>query len=124
MTDTSLKFGDIVTVNFPGANPQGREQEGLRPGIIVGFPNRLGKPRFDLIIVVPLTTDNGQAWALTSPDLYPRLAAGVARLKLPSIALLDQIRAIDANRMIGYLGSLTPEQYEPILNCLNRLIGV
>ncbi|BAZ12589.1 hypothetical protein NIES4071_44200 [Calothrix sp. NIES-4071] len=124
MTNTSLKFGDVVTVNFPGANPQGREQEALRPAIVVGFPNCLGTPRFDLIIVIRLTTDKGQAWALASPDLYPRFPAGVARLNLPSIALLDQIRAIDANRITAYLGSLTPEQYEPILDSLHRLIGV
>ena len=123
MTDTYLKFGDVVTVNFPDANPQGREQEGLRPAIVVGFPNRLGTPRFDLIIVIPLTTDKGQTWALASPDLYPRLVAGVARLNLPSIALLDQIRAIDVNRINAYLGSLTPEEYEPILNNLYRLIS-
>jgi mRNA interferase MazF len=42
MTNRSLQFGDIVTVRFPTQNPQGREQEGYRPAIVVGFPNRLG----------------------------------------------------------------------------------
>jgi mRNA interferase MazF len=102
MTTRSLQFGDIVTARFPQQNPQGREQEGYRPAIVVGFPNRLGIPRFSLIVVIPMTTDRGQTWAITSPDLYPRFAAGVAGLSSPSIALLDQVRVLDVNRLIDY----------------------
>ncbi|GAX43287.1 hypothetical protein NIES4075_43000 [Tolypothrix sp. NIES-4075] len=121
-TTRSLQFGDIVTARFPQQNPQGREQEGYRPAIVVGFPSRLGIPRFELIVVIPMTTDRGLQWANTSPDLYLRFAAGVARLKSPSIALLDQLRVLDANRIVAYRGSLTPEQYEPILTGLGRMI--
>lgn len=109
MTNRLLQFGDVVTVRFPQQNPQGREQEGYRPAIVVGFPIRLGVPRFQLIIVIPMTTNHGQAWVIASPDLYPRLSAGVARLRLPSIALLDQVRAIDVNRIVEYRGKLTPK---------------
>ena len=123
MTTRSLKFGDVVTVQFPQQNPQGREQEGYRPAIVVGFPNRLGIPRFSLIVLIPLTTDKSQAWVINSPDLYPRLAVGVAGLKSPSIALLDQVRVLDVNRIVAYRGSLTPDQYEPILIGLQRMIG-
>ncbi|OUL17651.1 transcriptional regulator [Nostoc sp. T09] len=123
MTTRSLQFGDIITVRFPQQNPQGREQEGYRPAVVVGFPNRLGIPRFSLIIVIPMTTDTGQTWATASPDLYPRFATGVARLRSPSIALLDQIRVLDVNRIVDYRGSLTPEEYEPILIGLQRMIS-
>lgn len=102
MTTTSLKFGDIVTARFPEQNPQGREQEGFRPAIVVGFPNRLGTPRFRLIIVIPITTDRGQAWAIASPDLYPRFTAGTGGLRQPSIALLDQVRVLDVTRISEY----------------------
>ena len=123
MTNRSLQFGDIVTVGFPTQNPQGREQEGYRPAIVVGFPNRLGVARFELIIVIPMTTDRNQAWAVASPDLYPRFAPGVAGLRPPSIALLDRVRVLDVNRIVDYRGSLTPEQYAPILSGLQRMIG-
>jgi mRNA interferase MazF len=123
MTTRSLQFGDIVTAIFPQQNPQGREQEGYRPCIVVGFPNRLGVPRFELIVVIPLTTDKGQTWVTSSPDLYPRFAAGVGRLSSPSIALLDQVRVLDVSRIQVYLGSLTPEEYEPILIGLKRMIS-
>lgn len=123
MTNRSLQFGDVVTARFPQQNPQGREQEGFRPAIVVGFPNRLGIPRFSLIVVIPITTDKGQTWALTSPDLYPRFAAGVAGLSSPSIVLLDQVRVIDVNRIVDYRGSLTPDEYQPILIGLQRMIN-
>ncbi|MUG98660.1 type II toxin-antitoxin system PemK/MazF family toxin [Scytonema sp. UIC 10036] len=123
MTTTSLEFGDIVTARFPEHNPQGREQQGYRPAIVVGFPNRIGIPRFSLVIVVPMTTDKGQLWALSSPHLYPRFPIGVAQLRTPSIALLDQVRVIDVNRIVAYRGSLTPDQYEPILIGLQRIIS-
>jgi mRNA interferase MazF len=112
MTTRPLKVGDIVTTRFPEQMPQGREQEGYRPAIIVGFPNLLGIARFQVIVVVPMTTYKNQSWADNSPDLYPVFSAEVAGLKSPSIALLDQIRAIDARRIVNYRGSLTTEQYQ------------
>lgn len=123
MTTRSLQLGDIVTARFPQQDPQGREQEGYRPAIVVGLPNQLGVLRFPLIIVIPMTTDRGQAWALASPDLYPPFAAGVGGLRSPSIALLDQVRALDVHRIIEYRGSLTPEQYAPILSGLQQIIS-
>lgn len=108
---------------FSTQNPQGREQEGYRLAIVVGFPNRLGVPRFEMIIVIPLTTDKGQTWANGSPDLYPRFATGVGGLSSPSIALLDQVRVLDINRIAAYRGSLIPEEYEPILLALGRMIS-
>ncbi|MEY2856825.1 MAG: hypothetical protein RLZZ74_1137, partial [Cyanobacteriota bacterium] len=39
-----------------------------------------------------------QSWADNSPNLYPIFSAGIAGLKSPSIALLDQVRAIDGRR--------------------------
>lgn len=122
MTVRSLQFGDVVTAQFPEQNPQGREQKGYRPAIVVGFPERLGVPRFRLIVVIPATTDRGQMWAMTSPDLYPRFPAGIAGLRSPSIALLDQLRVLDVNRIVEYRGSLTADQYAPILTGLQRMI--
>jgi mRNA interferase MazF len=61
-----------------------------------------------------MTTYKNQSWANNSLNLYPVFSAGIAGLKSPSIALLDQIRAIDAKRIINYRGSLTIEQYEII----------
>lgn len=122
MTELILQIGDVVTAKFPSQNPSGREQEGYRPAIVVGIPSRLGKLRFPLVFVVPMTTDRGQEWATNSPDLYVRFSAGVAGLKSPSIALLDQVRAIDISRIVAYRGSLTPQQYIAIAETLQKIM--
>ena len=122
MTEHILQIGDVVTAKFPSQNPSGREQEGYRPAIVVGIPSRLGKLRFPLVFVVPMTTDRGQEWADINPNLYVRFSAGVANLKSPSIALLDQVRAIDISRIVAYRGSLTPQQYEAIAGSLQKII--
>ncbi|WP_292760830.1 hypothetical protein [Nostoc sp. NOS(2021)] len=58
---------------------------------------------------------------LNNPSLYPRLLAGAGGLALSSIVLLDQTRGLDINRVLAYLGTLTPEQYVPITNELTQL---
>lgn len=123
MTSFALEIGDIVTVYLPRHIPKGHEQEGYRPAIVAGFPKTIGTPRFSSIVLIPMTTDRGQAWANASPDLYPRFPAGMAGLSKPSIAMLDQIRILDVTRIYEYWGRLTSEQYEPILNGIQRMIN-
>ena len=122
MTEHILQIGDVVTAKFPSQNPSGREQEGYRPAIVVGIPSRLGKLRFPLVFVVPMTTDRGQEWADINSNLYVRFSAGIAGLKSPSIALLDQVRARDIYRIVAYRGSLTPQQYEEIAESLQKIM--
>lgn len=86
----------------------------MRPAVVVGLPEVLGEPRYPLMMLAPLTTDHGQAWALRSPALYPRLSGGTGGLRVDSFVLLDQLRALDEARMAGYLGALPNEAYEPI----------
>jgi mRNA interferase MazF len=122
MTDRVLQIGDVVTAKFPSQVPSGREQEGYRPAIVVGLPSRLGQQRFPLVFVIPMTTDRGQQWAAISPALYVQFSAGVAGLKSPSIALLDQIRAIDVSRILAYRGSLTSEEYGAIAAAIQQIM--
>ena len=122
MTERILQIGDVVTAKFPSQVPSGREQEGYRPAIVVGLPIRLGKLRFPLVFVVPMTTDRGQEWAAISPNLYVRFSASVAGLKSPSIALLDQVRAVDVSRIVAYRGSLTSQEYAAIAKALQKIM--
>jgi mRNA interferase MazF len=115
----TLAAGDVVSVLFPG----GREQQGYRPAVVVGVPERLGTPRFEVIIVVPMTTDRGQQWSDRSPRLYPRLDKGTANLRSPSICLLDQVRSIGAERVSGYRGTLDAEKYRPIHDGLREMMS-
>jgi mRNA interferase MazF len=121
MTTRPLKIGDIVTARFPEQKPQGKEQEGYRPAIVVGFPDVLGRLRFQVIIVAPMTTYKNQPWADNSPNLYPVFSANIAGLKSTSIVLLDQIRSIDVTRIVNYRGSLTTEEYQVIEDGLKKV---
>ena len=122
MSAGKLELGDVVTARFPAQDPQGREQEGYRPAVIVGLPELLGRPRFNMVLVVPLTTDRQESWS-RSP-LYPRLRAGTGGLPKDSVVLLEQTRALDTERMARYLGQLSEEQYEPIQQGLARICAL
>ncbi|NJM71489.1 MAG: type II toxin-antitoxin system PemK/MazF family toxin [Scytonema sp. RU_4_4] len=113
-----LACGDVVIVALPTHTPRGREQQGTRPAVVVGVPS--GEARYPILMIAPLTTQSG-SWALNNPSLYPRLEAGAGGLPQSSIVLLDQTRGLDINRVVAYLGTLTSEQYAPILNGLIHL---
>lgn len=49
--------------------------------------------------------------------------AGAGGLPRPSIALLDQVRSIDAGRVSSYLGSLTGEEFRSIHAGLKQIFG-
>ena len=116
----TLKQGDIVRVSLPSHQPRGHEQEGKRPVIVVGVPK--GDVRYPVLLVVPLTTQIGQ-WANNNPRLYPQLKSGLGGLSQTSVALLDQVRSVDARRVISYLGSLTTEEYKPVQGRLQQILG-
>lgn len=121
-----VSVGDVVSADFPEHNPQGHEQEGARPAIVVGVPEKLGASRFPTLMLAPITSDRGGArrWATKSPELYPRLPKGTAGLRSDSICLLDQVRALDAERIRSYLGSLSSEEYGPILEGLRNMMDL
>lgn len=112
---------DVVLVDFPIHIPSGREQQGQRPAVVVALPSVTGAARFSLVVVVPTTTQSGE-WVTQNPTLYPRLQAGCGGIRRDSIVLLDQIRALDARRVLRYRGTLTTEQYQPIEDGLRAML--
>ena len=44
----TLAVGDVISALFPEHVPGGREQQGYRPAVVVGIPERLGLPRFEV----------------------------------------------------------------------------
>ena len=117
----ALALGDVLTVSIPERIPQGHEQEGVRPAVVVGLPDRLGPGRFPVVVIVPFTSYRGQEWVDAAPERYPRLDAGVAGLRSPSVALLDQVLALDLRRLQKRRGHLSDEQYEAIRTGLERM---
>ncbi len=122
MTIRPVNLGDILLVALPTQEPRGHEQEGLRPAVVVGLPERVGTPRYPFSLVVPMTTQRG-TWVERSPELYPVLEAGSGGLTRTSIVLLDQVRSLDLDRIRGYLGSLEGEKLAPISAGVRDMCG-
>lgn len=114
MTAPALTLGAVFVAEFPEHDPSGREQEGPRPAVLVGLPTNAGRPRFPVLMLAPVTSFKGQPWVAEAPDLYPLLRAGTGGLRVDSVALMDQTRALDASRVVRYLGALTPQEYAPL----------
>jgi mRNA interferase MazF len=122
MSATQLEPRDVITALFPSHRPQAHEQEGYRPAIVLGVPSKLGTPRYDMVLVVPLTTDHNQSWANAAFDLYPRLKAGIGNLPNDSIVLMEQIRALHTSRMQRYVGQLSKSEFAPIRRVLLKIL--
>ena len=119
MGGNSVVPGDVLIIKLPTHYPKGREQEGSRPAIAVGIPQ--GIIRYPVVVVVPLTTQVG-FWAKKNPSLYQTIPQGAGGIPQHSIALIDQVRAIDIQRVQAYLGSLEEPTYAPIRNSLLKLL--
>ena len=71
-------------------------------------------------MIAALTTQSS-SWVFNSPSLYPSLLAGASGLSVSFIVLLEQTQGLDINRILAYLGTLTPEQYVSIADELRQL---
>lgn len=94
----------MLVIRLPAHRPPAHEQEGRRPALVIGLPERLGPPRFPTVIVAPLTTA-WRPWVERAPRLYPVLEIGETNLPRRSVVLMDQCRAVDVARIDGWLGT-------------------
>lgn len=90
----------------------------------MGIPSNLGPLRFGLLVVVPFTSNKPEyTWAQSNPAAYPVYPAGTAGLTEESVALIDQVRALDPSRVHRRIGALTAAELEPIQTGLRRMFG-
>ncbi len=118
------QLGDVVTAAFPTRDPQGHEQEGLRPAVVVALPDRLGPGRFPLLVLVPFTSYRKQSWVDAAPGRYPKFAPGTTGLWSPSVALLDQVVSVDAARIRRRRGQLNADQYQTVRTGLEQMFAL
>ncbi len=114
---TDLKSGDILLISLPDHSPRGHEQEGERPAIVVAVPKSV---RYPVVIVIPLTTADGP-WVDKNPSLYKRIPKNASGLPKDSIALIDQIRAVDVHRIVSLYQPLDKSIFQEIKNSLINL---
>lgn len=115
----SIQFdiGEILWIDFPQRIPPGHEQLGRRPVIVVGIPQLVQSVPYRVLLVVPLTRTRFQG------PLFPPIPAGTGGLPADSTALIYQVGAIDARRVVGRLGYLSSAEMAPVQAGLKLAFG-
>jgi mRNA interferase MazF len=104
----------MVDLPFSG----GREQSGERPAVVI---QDAGYGRASpLVLVVMLTSQMAALRFPAAVRIDPSVENG---LRLPSVAMVFQSRALDRSRFRHRLGSVSTEDLKTILGELNRLTG-
>jgi mRNA interferase MazF len=113
----SLDIGDIYSVEIPTSD--GHEQAGTRPAIIVQGAeyNR----RLLTVLVVPLTSNLAAEAFPATFTIEPDEENG---LRLPSVVMAFQLRAIDKRRLGQKLGRLKAAQLEELRQHVKALSGL
>ncbi|HXB67516.1 MAG TPA: type II toxin-antitoxin system PemK/MazF family toxin [Candidatus Acidoferrales bacterium] len=112
----NLGRGAVVVVELDPT--LGREQQGVRPCVVVSDPDVISDQRFPLLCVVPVTGTPGQGL------LYPPLGPGQSGLAKKSFALIDHLRSIDKRRIRRVFGELSGEEIAAIDEGLAVFLGL
>ena len=97
--------------------PQGREQAYVHPVAILQVDALDG---LSTVVVVPFTSKLNRAKSATTVLVQP----GEGGLKLASVALCHQIRALDVRKLQTHLGQLPPLRLYEIENVLAFVLGL
>jgi mRNA interferase MazF len=110
----AVRRGDVVVVNL---NPTiAVEIKKTRPAIVVS--NDSTNHFSQLVVVVPLTKNT----ARLSPS-HVVIPKGTARLTFPSKVVTEQIKAVDKQRILRKLGSLTAAVMEQVDRALKNTLA-
>ena len=97
-----IRRGDIYYADLSPV--VGSEQGGIRPVVIL--QNNVGNRHSPTVIAAAITSRKGKHKLPT----HVNLDAPVPGLYRDSIILLEQLRTIDKNRVLGYLGKIPPKE--------------
>ena len=109
----SLLRGDIHWVNFPKRDPKGSEIEKTRPCVLLSLTAVNAVRR--TVVVVPLTS---------SPDPAPPIAIAVASAGPDSVAVCDQVTAVDKRRLKGKAGRISAKDLQAIEQSVRLVLGL
>src|SRR5437899_11748784 len=110
-----MKRGDVCWVDLPmGA---GGAQAGLRPAILMQDDE--GPHLCPTLVIVPLTSQLTAARFSHTVPLNPGTHSG---LRVPSLALVAQVTAVDRTRLRQQLGTLTADEYEQVRTALVSMV--
>ena len=101
--------GDIYRIGLPAT--RGREQAGPRYGVIVQADGLLG---LSTVIVAPTSRNAAPA------TFRPEIKIGGERTR----ALVEQLRAVDIERLRTFAGRLTAAEQQAVDDVLVRILGL
>ena len=108
-----IRRGDI---HYADLSPTiGCEQGGVRPVLII--QNDIGNLYSPTVIVAPIT-GRAKKWLSTLVILH------CTRLYKTSCVLLEQLRSIDKDRLLGYIGRLEQSQIHKINEAAQLSLGL
>ena len=110
-TALNLTRGEIYWVNLDPT--KGSEIRKVRPCVLVGA-RPINEAR-RTVIVIPLSS---------SPMARPPLTVQVSCLDRPSVAVCDQIRAIDKSRLVKHIGSLKKSELVRLDSALRQVLSL
>ena len=111
----AVRRGDIVVANLDPTI--GVEIKKSRPVIVLS--NDSINQFSQLVVVVPLTKNT--AHLSPSHTLIPK---GTARLTFTSKAVTEQVKAVDKQRLVKRLGSLTPSLLAQVERALKNTLAL
>ena len=115
-----MKRGDVVLVQLP--RPQGKpghEQYGVRPAVVIQNDPELAK--LSTTVVVPLTSQLSATRFENTLIISP---TGENGLKVKSVALVHQLRAIDRQRINSTIGKLSSEDLTSLVDKLKAHLAL
>ena len=109
----NLARGDIHWVSFPRRDPKGSEIEKTRPCVILSLTavNTVRRT----VVVVPLTS---------SPEPAPPIAIAVASAGADSVAVCDQVTAVDKKRVKNKAGRVSAGDMRTIEQSVRLVLGL
>lgn len=108
-----MNRGDIYWVDIPTRNPAGKEISKTRPCIIVSVA-ALNRAR-STVVMVPLSSNN---------KVYPPISISIASAGGNSVAVCDQLLAVDKSRLKQPKGKLTSAELATLDESLRMLLGL
>jgi mRNA interferase MazF len=111
-----VKVGDIHWVDLPQTN--GHEQHGRRPAVVL--QDEAYGANLPTVIVIPLSSAKA---ALRFAGTALVRANDSSGLRIDSVALVFQCRAIDRSRLRERLGAIALDELAKIMTELQKLTG-
>jgi mRNA interferase MazF len=111
-----IRQGEVYWLHF-GA-PQGSEPAGRRPAVVVQH-DRFNRSAISTTVVAVVTSN----LRLAAMPGNVRLRRGEARLLLPSVVNISQLRTVDRSRLGERVGILGPARLREVLRGLVLLFG-